>query len=60
MCSFVNCHFRSCWTQAECDLFQISFQCQVLKIRFRETGGEIVSFLVRGEKRQQKRIKNYL
>jgi len=34
----LNRHFKSCWTQAECDLFQIS-QVSIIE----EAGGEIFS-----------------
>lgn len=33
----LNGHFKSCWTQAECDLFQISFRS--FNVRFK--GGKI-------------------
>lgn len=43
----LNCHFKSCWTQAECDLFQISFRS--FNVRFK-----------RGEKNQGLEVGHFL
>lgn len=60
----LNCHFKSCWTQAECDLFQISFRSFNVRIKRGEKSGYYNrtgwSWDIFSLSTFQKQIKNYL